>query len=206
MCGAFSLITDFTKLGKRFGAKLPDEVVPERQNIRPSQPVAVILNTEPEEIQYILWGVTPHFSKDGKIFLINARSDSLLKPTWKKMLREQRCLILADGFYEWQKEEGKKTKTPYKFTLKNKESFAFAGLWQMEKDESGKEVAHCVIITTEPNSVVEEIHNRMPAILTSEEEKQWLNPDLDEDEALKLLRPFEPEMMKRAKVESLKGE
>jgi putative SOS response-associated peptidase YedK len=190
MCGAFSVIHPFRDLSDRFNAGYNEKETKPRYNVRPSQPIATILNSDPEEIVYTMWGIHPFYDKTGKMFFINARNDSMEKPTWRKMISEQRCLILADGFYEWQKKEGVKTKTPFRFELKTKEPFAFAGLWQMEKDEKGNDVPHSVIITTEPNELVSEVHNRMPAILTPESEKEWLNPDTDSDAAIELLRPF----------------
>jgi putative SOS response-associated peptidase YedK len=194
MCGAFSIYNDISLLSKRFGVKPPKKKLEPRYNVRPSQSIPLIFNTEPDQIDYALWGIHPFYDKTGKMFLINARNDSLSKTTWKKSLQERRCLILADGFYEWKKTEN--GKIPYRFEMKNKQPFAFAGLWQEEKDKSGKEAPHSVIITTEPNKLVADVHNRMPAILTPENEKEWLNPDIGVDEALKLLRPYpEKEMI-----------
>ena len=189
MCGAFSQFTDFRILGERFAATPPKEEVPKRYNIRPSQPIPVIFNTEPDKIDHAMWGITRFFG-DKKMFFINARNDSMEKPTWRKLLNENRCMILADGFYEWQKQEKSTLKIPYRFELKSKKPFAFAGLWKMEKDEHGKEIPHCVIITTEPNELVEVVHNRMPVMLNPETEKEWLNPDNDTDELLKMLIPY----------------
>ena len=186
MCGRFSQFTDYRVLGKRFAATPPKKNYGKRYNIAPLQPVPAILNTDPDSIQYIMWGITTAY---GKRFLINARDDSLLKFTWRKALEERRCLILADGFYEWQRLT-KKEKVPYRFQLKNGEPFAFAGLWQYEKDNKGNEVPHCVIITTNPNKTTKKVHNRMPAILSPDDEKEWLNPDIDTEHALKLIRPY----------------
>lgn len=184
MCGAYSLSTDFGKLARRFKAKPPKVSYPKRYNIRPSQPLVAILNTDPEQMILAEWGIAPFWDKTGKKQIINARKDSLEKPTFKESFHERRCLILADGFYEW-KAEGSKSKTPYRFTLKSEEPFAFAGIWQEKNDEP-----QAVIITTDPNEVVEPIHNRMPAILTPEAEREWLNPDLEPEQVLDLLRPY----------------
>lgn len=190
MCGAFSIIHPFKDLSQRFNAGYNDNPVNPRYNVRPSQPILTILNTDPDEIVYTQWGIHPFYDKTGKMFFINARNDSMVKPTWKKLIQEQRCLILADGFYEWQKKSGSKLKVPYRFELKDKEPFAFAGLWQYEIDNSGNQVAHSVIITTIPNEVVENVHDRMPVILTPQNEKEWLNPDIGSDDAIKLLLPY----------------
>lgn len=194
MCGAFSIYNDIAVLSKRFGVKPPKKKLEPRFNVRPAQSIPLIFNTEPDVLEYALWGVHPYWDKEGKMFIINARSDGLEKATWKKSLAERRCLIIADGFYEWQKTDG--AKIPYRFELKNKQPFAFAGLWQEEKDAQGNEHPHCVIITTEPNSLVSGVHNRMPAILNPTDEKLWLNPDVTPEEALKLLKPYpEKEML-----------
>lgn len=195
MCGAFSVIHPFRDLSRRFNAGYNEKETKPRYNIRPSQPIATILNTDPDEIVYTLWGIHPFYDKTGKMFFINARDDSMTKPTWKKLLQEKRCLILADGFYEWQKQSKSKTKIPYRFELKSKEPFAFAGLWQLEEDEKGNRIPHSVIITTEPNSIVEDIHDRMPAILLPDLEQVWLNPDNDSETAIKALRPYPAQKM-----------
>ena len=137
MCGAFSIIHPFRDLSQRFNAGYNDSPTDPRYNVRPSQPIATILNTDPDQIIYSMWGIHPFYDKTGKMFFINARNDSMTKPTWKKMVQEQRCLILADGFYEWQKQPDSKTKVPFRFELVSKEPFAFAGLWQYESPRTG---------------------------------------------------------------------
>ncbi len=190
MCGAFSVIHPFRDLSQRFNAGYNDSPVKPRYNVRPSQPIPTILNTDPGEIVYTQWGIHPFYDKTGKMFFINARNDSMTKPTWKKLIQEQRCLILADGFYEWQKQPKTKLKVPYRFELKNKQPFAFAGLWQYEEDNKGNKIPHSVIITTTPNKVVEDVHDRMPVILTPSSEKDWLNPDIESHDAIELLTPY----------------
>lgn len=190
MCGAFSVIHPFRDLSQRFNAGYNEKEIKPRYNVRPSQPIPTILNTEPDEIIYTSWGIHPFYDKTGKMFFINARDDSMTKPTWRKMIQEQRCLILADGFYEWQKQAGSKIKIPYRFELKNREPFAFAGLWQYEEDGEGNKVPHSVIITTTPNGVIESVHDRMPAILTPENEKDWLNSDVETEQAIEMLSPY----------------
>lgn len=188
MCGAYSLSTDFGKLARRFKAKPPKVSYPKRYNIRPSQPLVAILNTNPEQMVLAEWGITPFWDKTGKKQIINTRKDSLEKPTFKQSFHERRCLILADGFYEWK--AGPKGKTPYRFTLKSEEPFAFAGIWQEDPDDP-----QAVIITTDPNKLVEPIHNRMPAILKPETEQEWLNPDLDAEQISNLLQPYSDKEM-----------
>ena len=197
MCGAYSLSTDFGKLAKRFKAKPPKVSYPKRYNIRPSQPLVAILNTDPEQMVLAQWGIIPFWDKSGKKQIINARKDSLEKPTFKQSFHERRCLILADGFYEWKAEESK-SKIPYRFTLKSEEPFAFAGIWQEDAEDP-----HAVIITTDPNKIVEPVHNRMPAILKPEAETEWLNPDLQDEQILELLQPYPAKDMKDYAISTL---
>jgi putative SOS response-associated peptidase YedK len=197
MCGAYSLSTDFDKLSKRFKAKPPKVSYPKRYNIRPSQPLVAILNTDPQQMVIAQWGIVPFWDKTGKKQIINARKDSLEKPTFKKSFQERRCLILADGFYEW-KAEGSKSKTPYRFILKSGEPFAFAGIWQEETEDP-----HAVIITTEPNKTVSSVHDRMPVILKPEFEQEWLNPDLQPEQALELLHSYSDKEMEAYAISTL---
>lgn len=203
MCGAFSILHPFRDLSQRFNAGYNEQNIDPRYNVRPSQPIPTILNTDPSQIVYTQWGIHPIYDKTGKMFFINARDDSMAKPTWKKMVNEQRCLILADGFYEWQKQPNSKTKIPYRFTLASSEPFAFAGLWQYEEDDNGNKIPHSVIITTTPNELVEDVHDRMPAMLSVDDEKAWLNPDTELDKALQALKPYPVARMVRYEVSTL---
>lgn len=198
MCGAYSLTIEFGRLVKRFKAKPPKVSYPKRYNIRPSQPLVTILNTDPEQMTIAEWGIVPFWDKTGKKQIINARKDSLEKPTFKQSFHERRCLILADGFYEWKAVPGQKNKIPYRFTLKSEEPFAFAGIWQEKDDEP-----QAVIITTEPNELVGKVHNRMPVILKPEAEQDWLNPDLQDEQALELLQSYPAKDMRNYMVSTL---
>lgn len=203
MCGAFSILHPFRDLSQRFNAGYNEGSTDPRYNIRPSQPIATILNTEPDQIIYSMWGIHPSYDKSGKMFFINARNDSMSKPTWRKLIQEQRCLILADGFYEWQKQPDSKLKVPYRFELTSKEPFAFAGLWQYEEDDKGNKVPHSVIITTTPNELIEKVHDRMPVILTPNNEEQWLNPDISSEDAISLLEPYPANEMQKYQISTL---
>lgn len=198
MCGAYSLTANYEKLSKRFKAKPPKVVQPPRYNIRPTQPLATILNADPEQIVIAQWGIVPYWDKTGKKSIINARADSLEKPTFKRSFQERRCLILADGFYEWKNIPGQKSKVPYRFILKSEEPFAFAGIWQIENQEP-----RAVIITTVPNKIVEDVHDRMPVILKREFETDWLNPDLDPFQAMEMLQPYPESEMAAYPVSTL---
>lgn len=200
MCGAFAILHPFRDLSQKFNAGYNGTEPNPRYNVRPSQPIPAILNTDPDEIVHTYWGIKPPFIQ-GTRYLINARDDSLYKPTWKKLLQEQRCLILADGFIEWKKTEG--AKTPYFFKRKDAEPFAFAGLWKLDKTPDGQEVPHTVIITTEPNELVADVHNRMPAMFDPEEGKKWLNPDISPEDAKSLLKPYKTSEMTSYAISTL---
>ena len=180
MCGRFTLTIDPLHLQEAFPwAVIPDNLVP-RFNIAPSQPVAVIPNTGDNTLSMYRWGLIPSWSKDASIGerMINARSETLAeKPSFRNAYRRRRCLILADGFFEWKQSPSMKTKQPIYIKLKGAHPFAFAGLWELWSAPDGSEVYSCTIITTQPNSLLEPIHNRMPVILSPKSYNQWLTPN-----------------------------
>ncbi len=188
MCGRFSLATSKEKLQQQ----LPFVEIPEtlriNYNIAPTQHAYILTNDQPERLQYVGWGLVPHWSNDGKNTgrLINARKEGIeTKSSFRIPVRKRRCLIPADSFYEWRKEGVKKV--PYRILLKNGDLMLFAGIWDIwyNGDYGLKTFS---IITTDANADVAAIHNRMPMILTSEaEQKQWLETE-DLDEALNLLQ------------------
>ena len=206
MCGRFTRKENFQNLAALLGLSIPPPLAP-RYNIAPSQLVACI-RTNPEtterEFVELKWGLVPSWAKDPSIGnkLINARSETVSeKPSFRKAFKQQRCLVLADGFYEW-KREGK-TKQPYYIRMKDHRLFAFAGLWERwEKQEPTMET--CSLITTGPNALMEPIHHRMPVILATTQYDEWLNTSLRETERLNpLLRPFPPEEMEAYPVSML---
>ncbi len=195
MCGRFQLSVSGSQITERFNVEVFNERFTPRYNCAPSQNLPVITNNQPETIQFYRWGLIPFWAKDAKIGirLINARAESVMeKPSFKIAFIRMRCLIPANGFYEWEK--GKK-KIAHRFYLPNDELFAMAGLWDQWKDADGKTVRSFTIITTKPNSLVKTVHDRMPVILPKNYEKIWLeenNPNV-----LKaLLKPFPSEEMK----------
>jgi putative SOS response-associated peptidase YedK len=145
------------------------------------------------------WGLIPSWSKDPSIGdrMINARAESLAeKPSFRNAYRRRRCLILADGFYEWKQDPGMKSKQPMYIRLKNDQPFAFAGLWEIWKSPDETEVRSCTIITTVPNSLLEPIHNRMPVILPAEAYDIWLaREDRQPEQLNNLLVPYPPSEM-----------
>jgi putative SOS response-associated peptidase YedK len=182
----------------------PAELTP-RYNIAPSQAVAVIANSERRALEFFKWGLIPSWAKDPKIGnrLINARAETLAeKPSFRAALKKRRCLILADGFYEWKKEG--QTKTPMYLKLKEGQPFAFAGLWETWKSPDDELIKSCTIITTAPNALVKKIHDRMPAILPPQAYDLWLSPDeLPAEKTLPLLKPFAASQMKAVSVSPL---
>ncbi len=184
MCGRFTLTVDINTVAKTFGVPATLETSP-RYNIAPTQEVVSILHNGADHLAWLRWGLIPSWAKDESIGsrMINARAETLTeKPSFKGLLRSKRCLIVADGFFEWKQENG--FKTPMYITLKSGEPFAFAGLWDLWKSPDGQQIRTCTIITTEPNEVVAPIHNRMPAILLPPARELWLDPDIRDEQAL----------------------
>jgi putative SOS response-associated peptidase YedK len=143
------------------------------------------------------WGLVPTWSKDPKAGppIINARAETLAtKPAFRSAFKRRRCLIPADGFYEWQKIAGAKVKQPFYIRLAKDRPFAFAGLWEKWHNDEGSLLESCTIVTTEPNDVMRPLHDRMPVILPDEEYARWLDPkNEDVDELQELLRPYPAE-------------
>lgn len=194
MCGRFTLTVDPGELQDL----IPDLVIPgpvkPRYNIAPSQPVAVVANTGENKLDYFVWGLIPSWAKDPTIGnrMINARAETLSeRPAFRNSFRRKRCLILADGFYEWKKINGANRKQPMYIYLKERQPFAFAGLWDTWFAPDGAEVRSCAIITTQPNELLQSIHNRMPVILSRDAYTQWLDPQPQSAELLSsLLVPY----------------
>jgi putative SOS response-associated peptidase YedK len=207
MCGRFTLTTDTKKLAEAFaGFEAPAELIP-RYNIAPSQPVAVVANNGQNKIELFQWGLIPAWAKDPQIGdrMINARAETLAeKPSFKNAYKRRRCLVLSDGFYEWKKEEGSKAKTPMYIQLTSGEPFAFAGLWESWRSPDDSTVLSCTIITTMPNELMAEIHNRMPVILPRAAYEQWLDPaERSPDQLSGLLKPYPAVEMRAYPVSTL---
>ena len=168
MCGRFTLSISLAELQLRFSFPADDIEHPERYNIAPTQTVLTVVNQGQEQnlAEYMRWGLVPSWAKDISIGsrMINARAETIAeKPSFKRALQKRRCLVLSDGFYEW-KRTGK-DKQPMYIGLESGEPFGMAGLWEAWKSPDGEWLHSCTIITTEPNSLMESIHNRMPVIL-----------------------------------------
>lgn len=153
---------------------MPVEFVP-NMNISPGQNIPVVLDPVKRDVQMFRWGLVPGWAKDPKIGykMFNARAETIAeKPSFRVSFQRRRCLIPADGFYEWKIEDGRKY--PYLFTLKKREPFTFAGLWDTWRGQGDEVVNSCTIITTVPNSLVAQYHERMPVILDDQDRWQWL--------------------------------
>lgn len=202
MCGRFTLVSDMDLILHSHLMYSNIDYVP-RYNIAPSQPVlAIISDGKKRRLGQLKWGLIPFWEKDAKIGykMINARAETLAeKASFKHPFKRQRCLILADSFYEWKRENGKKI--PMRIHLKSGEPFAFAGLWSRWQSSEGEEINTCTIITTRPNSLMEDIHDRMPVILREEDEGTWLDRSIEDTDFLQnLLEPYPAEEMEAYEV------
>ena len=191
MCGRFDLHLPQELLAEIFGISVGRDIQP-RYNITPSQEVLVIRRgREDREMSFLHWGLIPSWAKDASIGhkTINARSETAHeKPAFKHALRHHRCLIPANGFYEWFTDGARKK--PFYIHLKKDIPFAFAGLWDHWKSPAGEVIESCTILTTEANTLLKRIHDRMPVILDPRDYNIWLNPSIYEIQSLKYL--FEP--------------
>lgn len=188
MCGRYTL-ADTDHLGKRFAVERPFKQVTANFNVAPTQIMPVVSEgADGRQLELMRWGI-PRFVGPGVVKdVFNTRSDKAFG-SWKKMTLGQRILVPATGFYEWKKLDG--GKQPYFIRPKDDELFAFAGIWNLWKNEDGQEVKTYSIMTTEPNKEMSGIHNRMPVILHPEDEAAWLNPQNSQSQIDNLLRPYE---------------
>jgi putative SOS response-associated peptidase YedK len=202
MCGRYTLRTPVETLAEEFGISDPLPEIPTRYNIAPTQEVAAVLEeNEERKLEMLRWGLIPSWAGDPAVGnrMINARSETATeRPSFRTAFRKRRCLILADGFYEWQKTNG--GKQPYYIRMEDGSPFAFAGLWE-SWDKYGEEIRSCTILTTDANEMVGEVHHRMPVILPPETYDLWLDPDMREAEPLlDLLRPYPDDVMEAYSV------
>ena len=197
MCGRYTITLDPALLQQEFDlSNIPSEWKP-RYNVAPTQDVPVVNNSETRNVLMMRWGLIPGWAKDASIGqrLINARSETLQeKPSFRRAFNQRRCLILADGFFEWQRRDEKAPKVPIFFHLINKDPFAFAGLWESWHESAEKEILSCTIITCEPNELVGKVHNRMPVILDKNNCWDWLK-EKEPARLRTLLTPYPAEKM-----------
>ncbi|AOZ94122.1 SOS response-associated peptidase [Paenibacillus crassostreae] len=199
MCGRYTITVSMEELLVRYLTK--DSTMPRyapRYNVAPMQFIpAVIHNGSENRLGELRWGLVPSWAKDQKIGskMINARAETLLeKASFKRLVSQRRCIIPADGFYEWKKTGS--NKQPMRIVMRDGDIFSMAGLYDIWMDPEGKKLSTCSIITTSPNSLMADIHDRMPAILHRDHESQWLSRDNHNEMALiELLRPYEASKM-----------
>lgn len=204
MCGRFTLTVSSEVLAEQFSLEAVPPLEP-RFNIAPTQAVAVVWlrpGRMARELAILQWGLIPSWADDPAIGsrLINARAETVAeKPAFRSAFKHRRCLMLADGFYEWQ---GKgKQRQPYYFRMQDGRPFAFAGLWERWMGADGSDIETCALITTEANSLVRRTHERMPVILQPRDYDLWLDPKLQEPARLQAaLRPYPPEAMEARPV------
>ena len=199
MCGRFSQSKSAETIAQVFQVNNVPPLTP-RYNIAPTQQIQTILQNAEQsqrEFQMLHWGLIPSWAKDPKMGarMINARAETVAeKPSFRAAFKQRRCLILADGFYEWQQQE--KKKQPFYFRMNDEHPFAFAGLWEHWKSGDGEVINSCTILTTEPNDLMRPVHNRMPVIIDPKDYDLWLDTEVKTPELLQpLLHPYSAEEM-----------
>ncbi len=204
MCGRFVRHTDPKELARLFGAETVSCDLPPRYNQAPRQPTAVLVEDGVKKIETMQWGLIPHWATDARIAnkLINARSETLTeKPSFRNAFARRRCLIPADGFYEWHTDES--GKHPVYITLASGHPFCLGGIYERWTNPSGETIRTCCIITTTANDDMAWVHHRMPLIVPEEHHERWLDSSVTNHEDLKdLLVPFSGEALSFVKVSS----
>ena len=204
MCGRYTLSKNRQDIADELDL-IVEQDIPARFNIAPTQLVPVVTNTSNRHIEFFKWGLVPSWADDPTIGsrMINARAETVAeKPSFRKALLKRRCLVLADGFYEWKK-NADDTKTPMYIRLKDHRVFAFAGLWETWTKQ-GKPLHTFTIITTTPNSLMKSIHDRMPVILRQEDHEKWLTTqETPVDKLTSLLKSYAADDMEAYAVSRL---
>lgn len=194
MCGRFTLTAEGEVVQQALGLSTVPQLTP-RYNVAPTQPVAVVRNDQPDTLDYFNWGLVPFWAKDPSIGsrMINARSETAHeKPSFKAAMKYRRCLIPADGWYEWRENPNSKHKTPMFIHEAAFEVFAFAGLWERWNSPDGSEVLTCTILTTDATDDLKPLHHRMPVVVQPNQYETWLHSE-DERERQALLQPYSGE-------------
>lgn len=198
MCGRFTITIEPAFFQQELDlGQVPAEWTP-RYNAAPSQDIPVVLDKDTRNVEMLRWGLIPFWAKDEKIGyrMINARAETIQeKPSFRDAFKQRRCLILADGFYEWQKQSGSIPKVPFYFQLADGAPFAFAGIWETWNPSPNESVRSCSIITTEPNNLVAMAHDRMPVILDKGMMWNWLD-EKSADILQAMLAPYPAEKMR----------
>ena len=205
MCGRYSLIADLGELARRFEFDGDWLAFESAYNIAPTQDVLTVVGGETRRGGFMRWGLVPWWAKDASIGsrMINARAETVAeKPAFRDALRRRRCLVIADGFYEWQRTGD--SRRPMRVVIRSGEPFAFAGLWSVWKDPDGNRVPSCAIITTTANDLLRPVHDRMPVVLPREMEALWLDSNVDDPNMLaSVLTPYADDAMQVYEVSNL---
>jgi putative SOS response-associated peptidase YedK len=206
MCGRYRLSRRKDFLAEHFDVEPENDWNP-RYNIAPTQNVPVIRQDPAQPRRFVSrmrWGLIPFWAKDASVGfkMINARAETVATtPAFRESIRRRRCLIPADGFYEWRRSG--RVKTPFCFTMADNSVFAFAGIWDSWRNPEGKAVETFSIITTSPNALLIDIHDRMPVILPDDNYDLWIDPGFQKTDSIcDLLKPFDPQLMQRYEVSS----
>ena len=205
VCNRYRLTHSKQYLAERF--QVADDEIEERPryNIAPTQPVLIVRKEQGKKVRHFTtmrWGLIPSWAKDMSIGnrTLNARSETVTTtPAFRDSILTKRCLIPADGFYEWKKLGS--VKQPYCFEVGEGEVFAFAGLWDEWRSPDGEIIESCTILTTGPNSLVADLHDRMPVIVTPDKYDVWLDPDVNDFNTIRdILKPYDANLMRRYPV------
>jgi len=190
MCGRYTIIATAKEIERRFAVEVPMSYSP-RYNAAPTQELPVITNENPEGLSFFRWGLQPYWAKDKSLPpLINSRMESIAeKPAFRQALIQRRCLVPADGYYEW-KRLTKKSKIPYRIGLGENQLFSFAGIWEVLVDEKRNTNYSFSIITSSAVGELSSIHDRMPVILRRENERLWLGDSIPEGDYTGFLSQF----------------
>ena len=205
MCGRYSLIADLGELAKRYEFDGDGLALKPAYNVAPTQDVLTVVGGEARRSGFMRWGLIPWWAKNASIGsrMINARAETVSeKPAFRDALRRRRCLVLADGFYEWQRTGS--VRKPMRVVMRSGEPFAFAGLWSVWRDPDGNRIPSCAIITTTANDLLRPVHDRMPVVLPRELEELWLDRSIDDPGALgSVLTPYLDDAMEAYEVSTL---
>jgi putative SOS response-associated peptidase YedK len=205
MCGRFVRKSTIEVIAEEFQVKRVSCDLKPSYNIAPGDNLAVIIDDGANYLIQLRWGLIPSWAKDPSIGnkMINARAETISeKPSFKTAFRKRRCLIVADGFYEWRKDG--RVKTPVYVRLKSERPFGFAGLYDSWTSPEGKEISTCTIITTGPNELMKPIHDRMPVIIPKAQEALWLDSSIQDERLLfPVLKPYDSQEMEAYDVSQI---
>lgn len=202
MCGRFSFALTDKIIEENFDVDIEDDDFIQNYNCAPSQNLAVITNESQRKFSYFKWGLVPFWAKVASVGnkMINAKAETIFeKPAFRNAIKSRRCLIPADSFYEWKKG---KEKIPYRIMMKDESPFSMAGIWEKWNGAEGKFLFTFSIITTDANSMMKDIHNRMPVILGTSNRNKWLSTN-NTDEIISLVKPYSSDLMKAYSISKL---